>query len=146
MSPFAEALRTLRSQAGLRQQALSKLAGCDRSYLSALETGLKPAPSAAFVETLIRALNLAEDDAEVLRSARERSRHTYTVAPQSSSQTHDFVYELFQRLEHLSLRQIQALQAVLEIDACGLPDLRARVAHRAGLSTGCRPQTLEDAV
>lgn len=115
MSPFSLALRNLRFQLGLRQHDLSELTGCDRGYVSALETGLKPAPSSAFVDNLIAALELSQVQAEELHHARARSRRTYSVAPDSSAEIYDFVYSLFTQLDRLSATQVHALRAVLQI-------------------------------
>lgn len=115
MSPFADALRTLRFKLGLRQQELADLLGCDRSYLSALETDLKHAPSAAFVDTLSAALKLTEADAAALQRARGRSQRAYVVPADTPMQAYDFVYELFACLEGLNALQVQAMRAVLEL-------------------------------
>ncbi|QHE83382.1 helix-turn-helix transcriptional regulator [Hydrogenophaga sp. BPS33] len=115
MSPFSEALRSLRFQLGLRQQELADLVGCDRTYLSALENDQRPAPTIEFLERLIQALALNEEEAEGLRSARSRSRRTYTVPGDSPQATYDFVHDLFTRLDKLTTRHLRALSAVLQI-------------------------------
>lgn len=129
MSPFAEALRTLRFQLGLRQQEVSDLAGCDRSYLSALENDLKSAPTAAFLDALIGALQLPEAEANDLRRARERSRRSYAMPVDAPAATYDFVYDLFSKLDRLSAKELKALRAVLEI---GDPDAARERASALG--------------
>jgi transcriptional regulator with XRE-family HTH domain len=146
MSPFAEALRTLRFQLGLRQQELADLADCDRSYLSALETGLKPAASASFVDTLIAALKLSEAEAQELRRARERSRRTYSVAPDSPAEIYDFVFELFARLDRLSAKQTRALKAVLEIADANGAQIRPGHGRRAQPRPVGRDEPMEEAM
>lgn len=125
MSPFCEALRSLRTRQGLRQHELAELAKCDRSYLSAVETGLKPVPSADFVETLVRVLALQDAEAHELRSAWLRSRRTYSVARESPVEIYDFVYDLFERLDRLGAKQLRALKAVLDMSD-GQPATPAR--------------------
>lgn len=115
MSPFAEALRTIRVDHALRQQELAELLGCDRSYLSALENDAKPPPRPAFVETLISVLQLPPEAADAIRRARERSRRRYALPGEMPEQTYAFVHELFRRLDRLNPRQVSALHAVLEI-------------------------------
>lgn len=115
MSPFADALRTLRFKHGLRQQELADLVGCDRSYLSAVENDLKRAPSATFVRTVSSALKLSEADAAGLQRARDRSQRAYVVPADTPMQAYDFVFELFACLEGLSSLQVQAMRAVLEL-------------------------------
>ena len=115
MSPFADALRTLRFRRGLRQQELADLVGCDRSYLSALENDLKHAASDTLVRELSSALELPDGEASALATARERSRRTYVVPADTPMQGYDLVYELFDRLEGLSELQIQAMRAVLQM-------------------------------
>lgn len=115
MSPFADALRTLRFKLGLRQQELADLVGCDRSYLSALENDLKHAPSAAFVQQISTALKLPDADAASLEGARARSKRAYVVPADTPMQAYDFVFDLFASLEGLSSLQVQAMRAVLEL-------------------------------
>lgn len=115
MSPFADALRTLRFKLGLRQQELADLVGCDRSYLSALENDLKHAPSATFVGALCTALKLPDADAAALQRARDRSQRAYVVPADTPMQAYDFVFELFACLEGLNSLQVQAMRAVLEL-------------------------------
>lgn len=91
------------------------MAGCDRSYLSALENDLRPAPTEEFLNHLIQALALNEEDAESLRVARSLSRRTYTLPSDSPPATFEFVHELFSRLEKLTARHVRALNAVLQI-------------------------------
>lgn len=115
MSPFADALRTLRFKLGLRQQELADMVGFDRSYLSALENDLKYAPSAGFVQCLSSALKLQEADIVTLQNARERSQRAYVVPADTPLQTYEFIFELFASLEGLNTLQIQAMRAVLEL-------------------------------
>lgn len=115
MSPFSEALKFLRFQLGLRQQELADLVGCERTYLSALENDQRPAPSTEFLERLIKALDLSEEEAENLRAARSRSKRTYTVPTDSPRATYEFVHDLFTRLDKLTAWHLHALSVVLQI-------------------------------
>ena len=93
MSPFAISLRKIRFARGLRQQEFADLVGCERSYVSALENDIK----------------------QELREARAKSRRRYEVPPESPDQVYEFVYELFARLESLSVLQLQGLRTILEL-------------------------------
>ena len=131
MSPFADALRTLRFRRGLRQQELADLVGCDRSYLSALENDLKHAASDALVGELSSAVELPDDEASALTAARKRSRRTSVVPADTPKQGYDLVYDLFDRLEGLSELQIQAMRAVLQMgDRSKASGVKGRIRRR----------------
>lgn len=115
MSPFAVALRAVRFERGLNQQDVADLAGCDRSYLSALENDQRAPPTEAFLDGLISGLSLTEEEAEVLRRARLYSRRTYTLPEDAAKAVYVFAHELFSRLDRLTSRDFAALTAVLKL-------------------------------
>lgn len=117
MSPFAAALRDLRFKKGLRQYEVADRVGCERSYISSIETDLKQAPPAAFLDRLCRQLGLSNEERNELVRARLKSRRNYSVPSDVSSETYEFVHELFERIEQLSRPQLQALCAVLQLGA-----------------------------
>jgi transcriptional regulator with XRE-family HTH domain len=108
-------MRDLRFARGLRQQELADRLGCERSYVSALETDAKQAPPAAFVDALSKALVLAPDEDERLRHAHARSRRRYAVPAECSAPMYELVYELFARLERLNTLQQQGILAFLRL-------------------------------
>ena len=64
---FASLLRHRRRQLGLSLAALADLAGCTKGYLSAIETGTRPAPpSPAIIAALESALTLKPGDLALL--------------------------------------------------------------------------------
>ena len=60
MMRFGEYLRTLRLQLGFTQAELANKVGVSNTYVSALESGRKPAPPRAIVEALAQALKVPE--------------------------------------------------------------------------------------
>lgn len=116
MTPFALALKTLRFRKGLRQQVVADRAGCDRGHLSGLENDLKPAPSPEFLERLILAMHLSEEEADALRIARVKSRRNYTLPSGLPEEAYELAYRLFVRLDALSASHVRALIEVLGIE------------------------------
>ena len=113
MSPFADALRQLRFARGLRQQELADRAGCERSYVSALENDVKQAPVAAFVDKVCEVLQLSEAESTALHQARRRSRRRYSIPAQAPTEAYEFVAEFFARMDRLSALQLQGLMTIL---------------------------------
>jgi transcriptional regulator with XRE-family HTH domain len=124
MSPFAETLRRLRFELGLKQQDIAEVAGCDRSYLSAIENDLRPAPSAKFIDVLIRAMRLSDTDAEKLRGAQRASAHVYRVPREAPADVYLLVNELFSKMDTLSAGHVAAIRAVLGIGGAELDRAR----------------------
>lgn len=115
MSPFATELRNLRFSKGLRQQDVADAVGCERAYVSSLETDLKQAPPAAFVEALCQRLDLPDGERDTLITARLASRRTYSLPSGVPRATYELAHALFGRIERLSALQIQAIRAILEL-------------------------------
>lgn len=116
MTPFALALKTLRFRKGLRQQVVAERAGCDRGHLSALENDIKPAPTSEFLERLVLALDLSDEEANELRTARVKSRRSYTLPSGLPEEAYELAYRLFMRLDALSASHVRALIEVLGIE------------------------------
>jgi transcriptional regulator with XRE-family HTH domain len=115
MSPFAEALRTLRFERGLRQFELANLLDCPRSYISALENDINMAPPIEFVEKLGVAIELSVEAKAALQQALERSCRGYHVPDDAPRQVYEFVYDLFQKIDRLSAAKLEALGKVLNL-------------------------------
>jgi transcriptional regulator with XRE-family HTH domain len=115
MSPFAEALRQLRFDRGVRQYELADRVGCERSYVSAIENDLKQAPGSAFVDKVCAVLQLDEAESASLHQARRRSRRGYSVPAQAPKGVYEFAYEFFTRLDSLSALQLQSLMITLQL-------------------------------
>jgi len=115
MSPFAETLRALRMQHGLRQGDLAQLLGCDRGKISALENDLRESVSEAFVADLVTALSLSAQEYEHLLTAMRESQRSYLVPVDAPPKAYRLAHELFLRLDTLPERQIDALRLVLKL-------------------------------
>ena len=63
---FGERLRELRKQQGLSQRALAALIGVDYTYISKLETGANPPPSAETIHRMAQELEANESELRVL--------------------------------------------------------------------------------
>jgi transcriptional regulator with XRE-family HTH domain len=129
VSPFAVVLRELRISRGLRQEDLAVLAGCERTYLSALETDAKPAPSTAFTDSLCRALHLNPTEEEVLRQARAKSRRSYSIPSSAAEEAYEFVHELFARLDRLGPLEVRGLMTILELGDAARETFRPAIAR-----------------
>jgi len=78
MATFGERLKDLRLDAGLTQSVIAERIGVSNTYISALESGRKPAPPQAIVTALAVCLGIDEQDlwslAEQEREERLRDR------------------------------------------------------------------------
>lgn len=137
MTPFALALKTLRFRKGLRQQVVAARAGCDRGHLSALENDIKPAPTSEFLERLILAMDLSEEEADELRTARTKSRRSYTVPSGLPEEAYELAHELFSKLDSLSSSHVRALIEVLGIQYAGAAGQKRT---RRSASTGAQEE------
>jgi len=61
MATFGERIRDLRQQLGLTQWQVASHTGVSNTYISALESGRKPAPPHVIVTTLASCLKVSED-------------------------------------------------------------------------------------
>lgn len=120
MSPFARLLHDLRIRSGLRQRVLAEQMGYETSYFSALEVGVKGPPPAEFVDRLIRALNLSEEEQKTVRRAAAASRRRFQIA-------HDMPEEVFWMMAELQeqVRTLHPTQVRIIRDTLTLPWNRA---------------------
>ena len=120
MSPFARLLHDLRIRSGLRQRVLAEQMGYETSYFSALEVGVKGPPPAEFVDRLIRALNLSEEEQKTVRRAAAASRRRFQI-------THDMPEEVFWMMAELQeqVRTLHPTQVRIIRDTLTLPWNRA---------------------
>ena len=72
MAVFAKKIRDLRQKLGLTQQQVAQDTGVTNTYISALESGRKPAPPHVIVTALAACLKVSEDTLwEIARAERE---------------------------------------------------------------------------
>jgi transcriptional regulator with XRE-family HTH domain len=117
LSPFAETLKSVRVQRGLRQEDLARKLECDRSRISALENDQREGVSVEFVEEVSRALNLADEEAQRLLTAMRNSQRAYVVPPEASPKAYMLARELFDRLETMPEPQLDVLRGILNLSA-----------------------------
>jgi transcriptional regulator with XRE-family HTH domain len=82
---FGGILRALRLSSGMTQQQLADAAGISTAYVSALESGRKPAPPRAVVMTLATALNVQEQKLWATARDERESRLVARIDGQPSS-------------------------------------------------------------
>jgi transcriptional regulator with XRE-family HTH domain len=115
MSPFSKFLRDLRTSRGLKQSEFAMLLGYEQSYLSSLERGIKGLPRRAFVNRLIRELELNCEEIAELERTFSVSERRFTLATNASPEE----YQLWAKLKSLSGRldpaRVQLIIAVLEL-------------------------------
>jgi len=115
MSPFANLLKTLRIERGLRQGELSKLVGYEQSYISALEIGLQGPPNEEFVMHLVGALKLSQVEQETLNQAVAASQRKIIVPQDASIGIYRLFHKFRQQIDHLHPMQIELIETALNL-------------------------------
>ncbi len=115
MTPFGEAMRSLRLARGVSQREMARAIGVSPAYLSALEHGHKGMPSFDFLQRVAGYFNIIWDEAEALfRVARASDPKvvldTSGLAPEYTA----FANRLALCLRGLSPDIIAKLDSVLE--------------------------------
>lgn len=115
MSPFSKYLQNLRMSRSLRQKDVAQLMGYTQSFFSGIEIGLKGPPTDDFVNRLIDALNLSDEEQEQLYFHVETSQRKYQVPVDASQDVYLLVYELFNRIDFLNPTQITIIKSTLSL-------------------------------
>ncbi|MBB4066864.1 helix-turn-helix domain-containing protein [Gellertiella hungarica] len=115
MTPFGEAMRSLRRRKGVSQKEMARAIGVSPAYLSALEHGHKGTPSFDFLQRVAGYFNIIWDEAEALFSLARSSDprvvlDTSGLPPEYTA----FANRLSARLRTLSPEDIARLEAILE--------------------------------
>jgi transcriptional regulator with XRE-family HTH domain len=113
MSPFATFLNELRLSRDIRQADLAEMIGYERSYIAALEVGLKGPPTDEFIVRLVNALQLSPDELHRLNEAIASSQRKLVLDPQSSRELYLMVADLRDRIHALHPAQIKMIRDVL---------------------------------
>lgn len=114
MSPFAPLIRLLREKRNLRSKDAAELLGCEPSFLSAVENGLKiPSQSSEFIHLLIKRYELDEDEVRNLIDAHKRSQRNYLLPLNASSDEYELFYLLNNRLGNLLPNEITLMRMIL---------------------------------
>lgn len=114
MSPFAPLIRLLREKRNLRSKDAAELLGCEPSFLSAVENGLKiPSQTSEFIDLLIKRYELDEDEINKLLDAHKRSQRNYLLPLNATSDEYELFYLLNTRLGNLLPNEITLMRMIL---------------------------------
>lgn len=114
MSPFAPLIRLLRQKRNLRSKDAAELLGCEPSFLSAVENGLKiPSQSSEFVDLIIKRYQLDEVEIGKLMDAHQRSQRSYLLPLNATSDEYELFYLLNKRLGNLMPDEIALMRMIL---------------------------------
>lgn len=115
MSPFSHLLHELRMRYEVRQSDLAERLGYEQSYISALEVGVKGPPTPEFVEKLIAALNLSEDEEYALRNAVDASQRKLVLGPDTPQDVYWMLKDLREQVNVLHPVQLKMIQDALDL-------------------------------
>lgn len=132
MSPFSKLFRQVREGAGFRQKDIAELLSYEQSYVSAIEIGTKGPPTPEFVDKLVSALALNDDEAWQLREAMEASQRKIQIPGDAPENVFLLGHELRKQIDHLHPLQVEAMLAVLRLS----PALKT--VEPAGIPTASR--------
>ena len=91
--------------------------GYEQSYLSALELGSKGPPTPEFVDRLVVALKLNDDETAKLKEAVEASQRKIQIPFDASPSVYFLFHELRQQIDSLHPCQVEAMLAILRLSA-----------------------------
>ncbi|WMO15287.1 helix-turn-helix domain-containing protein [Pseudoalteromonas piscicida] len=115
MTPFGMRLEKLRRSRNLKQIELAEKVGIKSSYVSVLESGQKGAPSAWIVKSIIKQLDLDDEESAALLRDAEVSDFTFRVPKGTSAYEFELLHELKGKLGVLSDKQISIIKMILSI-------------------------------
>ncbi|HYN54218.1 MAG TPA: helix-turn-helix transcriptional regulator [Methylotenera sp.] len=117
MSPFAPLIRLFREKRNLRSKDAAELLGCEPSFLSAVENGLKiPSQSSDFIGLLIKRYELDEDEIKKLKEVHKRSQRKYLLPLSATIEEYELFYILNTRLGNLLPNDIAMMRIILDSD------------------------------
>jgi cyanate lyase len=109
---FGKLLRKLRIDHDHKLVDMAEKVGRAPSFVSAIEFGKKPA-STDFVDAIVRAYKLDEDDAEELHVAAARGRKEISMRP-AHQEGRDMASMLARKIDTLTPDQISDIQKILK--------------------------------
>lgn len=113
MSPFSQYLFDLRMRLDIRQAELAERVGCDQSYISAIEVGIKGPPTQEFLEALANALHFSEKERQDAQLIAAASHRKIVLEPDCPTDVYWMLSELRQKVEMLRPAQIKLIREVL---------------------------------
>ena len=115
MSPFAIYLRRLREPRRLPQKAAAARLGCKQSYLSSLENGRKKVPRDQFLQRVIDAYCLSDEEAAELRRVAELSCGAIRLPDVTRPEEYAICQKLQDHLGRLTETQIRLIEIALDL-------------------------------
>lgn len=123
MSPLASVVKLLRKSRNLRSKDAAEMIGCEPSYVSAVEGGLKiPSLKSDYIDLLIKHYQLNEAETKLVRDAHKRSQRSYLIPIKASEDEYSLFYELFERVGKLLPHEAQMMRMVLAGQEKTTPD------------------------
>lgn len=115
MSPMSKLIVELRKKRGMRQTDLANAVGYEQSYLSALEMSTKGPPTPEFINKLIKALSLTQEEQDQLKLAILKSDRKFVLPTNSPEELYELCYELRQVVDQVLPSQIEMILKVLRL-------------------------------
>ncbi len=114
MSPFGLMLRYMRNERGISLKSLAARVGISQKSLSAIETGRRHPPDQGLVEKISQALELGATEIHRLRESVNHSSPAIRIPYGATPRAYRLVHRLINRLDRLSARDMESIQAILE--------------------------------
>ena len=115
MTPFAEAVRSLRESKGVSQKEMAKAIGVTPAYLSALEHGKRGKPSFNLLQRIAGYFNIIWDDADELFRLADQSAPRVVIDTSGLPQNYTaFANTLAREIRNLPSSVIDELETVLQ--------------------------------
>lgn len=115
MTPFGQALRTLRQRKGVTQKALAQAIGVTPAYLSALEHGKRGRPTFELLQRIAGYFNVIWDEAEDLFRLAQTSQPKVMLDTSGLPAPHTaFANDLARRIRTLSPDMIEEMHRLLK--------------------------------
>jgi transcriptional regulator with XRE-family HTH domain len=112
LTNLGKEIRKLRLDRDERLTEMAARIGKSAAYLSAVETGRRPAPD-DMIEAIIVTYDLSGDKAESMRSLGDQEREAFTLRP-ASPLARDTAGMLARRMNSLSHDDLEAIQNILK--------------------------------
>jgi transcriptional regulator with XRE-family HTH domain len=114
MTPFGKFMRTLRLDKTMLLKECADLLEVSPAYLSALEHGKKGAPNDKFVERIVSALRLSQDQARELQEAVRHSDTRIALPLKSTPFAFETANAFARELPSLTEDQLKRIRAIVK--------------------------------
>ncbi|PKD40492.1 hypothetical protein CWO84_10165 [Methylomonas sp. Kb3] len=135
MSPFSDFLRSFRLSNEIPQAELADLMGCNQTFISALENGVRSRPSKDFVDKFVSVFDLTEAETLHLYEVYEASNNTIMLDPALSQDAFRMFHELREKMADLAPIQVKLMRDIVTMkDHINEPQTKARIIRRRNVS------------